>query len=204
MKLIIISRSKSFVDKAKRTFTDADCIYGDVETIPRENTVFMSPANSLGFMDGGIDYVYSRKMFPSIEKSVRSKIKELGHLTNLGRPYLRVGSAILVPYETSALICAPTMFLPHDVRSTRNAYHSFLATLILFHRFQYETLVVTSVCCGCGNMNEDTALQQMYEAYTDFKQNRYEVLGHPDPHVLLRPSIDHEQPRNFDNREIQE
>lgn len=203
MKLIIISTNEKFIVEARKKFKDVPCILGDVQTVPKEDTVFMSPANSLGFMDGGIDYVYSRNMFPNIEKKVKEEIKGLGLVTNLGRPYLRIGSAILVPYESSALICAPTMFLPHNVSNTRNAYHSFLATLILFSRFNYKKLVVTSLCCGYGKMNEQVSVEQMYEAYNDFLKNKYETIDHPDKHVLLRKSVDHEQPRIFDNREIQ-
>ena len=55
MKLIIISKNELFITLAKEKFIDADCIYGDVKDIPLENTIFMSPANCLGFMDGGID-----------------------------------------------------------------------------------------------------------------------------------------------------
>ena len=203
MKLVIISKNEKFIEEAKKIFININCICGDVQELSKENSVFMSPANSLGFMDGGIDYIYSRIMFPNIEKEVKQKIKDLGFLTNLGRPYLRVGSALLVPYETSALISAPTMFLPHDVSKTRNAYHSFLATLILFSRFNYETLVVTSLCCGYGKMNETVSVEQMYEAYNDFLNKKYEIIEYPDKYILLRKSVDHEQPHIFDNREIQ-
>lgn len=203
MKLIIISKNEKFIEKAKIVFKEAICICGDVENIPRENTVFMSPANSIGFMDGGIDYVYSRNMFPNIENAVKQKIKDIGMVTNLGRPYLRVGSALLIPYEKSALICAPTMFLPHDVSTTRNAYHSFLVTLILFHKHKYETLVVTSLCCGYGKMDEEESVHQMFQAYNDFLNNKYTTIYHKDENIVLRDSIDDIQPRIFDNREIQ-
>jgi O-acetyl-ADP-ribose deacetylase (regulator of RNase III) len=203
MKLTIVSKNLHFIEIARIVFKEATCICGDVENIPRENTVFMSPANSIGFMDGGIDYVYSRNMFPNIEKEVKQKIKDLGFTTNLGRPYLRVGSALLIPYEKSALICAPTMFLPHNVSTTRNAYHSFLATLILFHKHKYETLVVTSLCCGYGKMDEEESVHQMFQAYNDFLNNKYTTIYHKDNNVVLRESIDDTQPRIFDNREIQ-
>ena len=203
MKLIIISKNEKFIEDAKILFKEAICICGDVQNIPRENTVFMSPANSLGFMDGGIDYVYSRIMFPNIEHTVKQKIKDIGMVTNLGRPYLRIGSALLIPYEKSALICAPTMFLPHDVSTTRNAYHSFLATLILFHKHNYGTLVVTSLCCGYGKMKEEDSVNQMYEAYNDFFNGNYNSIDYKDKNVVLRNSVDNTQPRIFDNREIQ-
>src|SRR5689334_15250017 len=67
---------------------------------------FVSPANSLGFMDGGIDLAYSRIMFPGIELKVKNRINELGKVNLLGRKYLPIGSAIIIntQYKNTFLI----------------------------------------------------------------------------------------------------
>ena len=63
---------------------------GDVRDVADpDDTAYISPGNSLGFMDGGIDYVYSRVMFPGIEQELRASIVAMGRKTLLGRPYLR-------------------------------------------------------------------------------------------------------------------
>ncbi len=41
--------------------------------------VIISPANSFGFMDGGIDKVYM-KMFDGIQSTVQNKIEKIGYL----------------------------------------------------------------------------------------------------------------------------
>jgi O-acetyl-ADP-ribose deacetylase (regulator of RNase III) len=51
---------------------------GNVGDLTIYNSAFVSPANSIGFMDGGIDYVYSRDMFVGVEKAVKGKIREIG------------------------------------------------------------------------------------------------------------------------------
>jgi len=43
--------------------------------IPTKKTYYVSPANSLCFMDGGIDYALSRIIFPNIEMEVKKYCK---------------------------------------------------------------------------------------------------------------------------------
>lgn len=211
MKVHFVSLNNEWLSEVKHLFGNNperfEYTQGDIQTIWRDRAIFVSPANSLGFMDGGIDDVL-RKMFPGIEARVKAKIAEIGLKTNLGRPYLPVGSAILFSVNAeinTAMITAPTMFLPHDVSQTRNAYYSFLAALILFKRYEaeYDTLVVTSHCCGYGKMNPKESAMQFRQAYYDFYYQNY-IKPIPDgrDNVLLMPSVDHEQPSNYDNREI--
>lgn len=206
MQLHFVSLNEAWIHEIQTLFPEAKTTCGDVQTIPTDKTAFVSPANCLGFMDGGIDYVYSRKMFPGCEQQVKQKIRELGFQTLLGRPYLPIRSAFLVPVgETTGLICAPTMFLPHDVSNTRNAYLSCLAALMVFQKVGlYETLVLTSHCCGYGKMSEVESAKQMRQAYDEFVRGGYPVDSCPGPSVVLLPLCNEEQPDNFDNREIKD
>jgi len=43
-----------------------------------KRTYYVSPANSLCFMDGGIDYALSRIMFPEIEPYIKNVVKGIG------------------------------------------------------------------------------------------------------------------------------
>ncbi len=187
---------------------DATILCGKVEDLPRTNTTFVSPANSLGFMDGGIDYAYSRVMFPGVEKAVRQRIAAHGKKTALGRSYLPIGQAIAVPtcLPGTHLIAAPTMFLPHDVSQTQNAYASTLAAFALHAKYAPETtLVFTSHCCGYGKMTEAESAKQMVAALRDFCASKTpldELLEVPD--CVAYPSRDDEQPNCYDNREIKE
>ena len=171
-----ISFDKLWVDAMTALF--AECVnvavtHGNIKSLPVENTVFVSPANSLGYMDGGIDWALSREMFPGLQTKVQYYIRKYGQVNPFGRRYLPVGTAICFPIrETTAtsLIVAPTMFQPRDVSGTRNAYWSFLAALTLFRKNGYasETLVTTGHCCGYGYMNPVESASQMYAAYVDF------------------------------------
>ena len=174
-----ISFDKIWVDAMTILFSGCPNVAvtnGSIKSIPVENTVFVSPANSLGYMDGGIDWVLSREMFPGLQTQVQQLIRSNGLINAFGRWYLPVGSAICfrigndTATNSSSLIVAPTMFQPRDVSHTRNAYWSFLAALTAFHKngFTSETLVATSHCCGYGCMDTMESANQMYAAYMDF------------------------------------
>ena len=208
MKIHFISLQQEWIDEIKGLFSDVNCDFtcGSVETVPQDGCAFVSPANCLGFMDGGIDYVYSRILFPGCERLVKTKIQKLGFKTLLGRPYLPIGSAFCVQVDLhTGLICAPTMFLPHDVSATRNAYLSFLAVLLVFQKVgTYHTLVVTSHCCGYGKMSAKESAKQMRMAYDDFCRKAYPGDTSDCVDTVLMPNYDMEQPNNYDNREIKD
>jgi O-acetyl-ADP-ribose deacetylase (regulator of RNase III) len=70
-----------------------------------EADAMLSPANSFGIMDGGLDKAIRDVLGPSIEDKVRARIVERHH-------ELPVGLAEVVPTGDSRwplLVCAPTM-----------------------------------------------------------------------------------------------
>lgn len=160
--------------------------HGNLQDIPlTKHHTLVSPCNSLGQMTGGIDYVLSRILLPGCEAYVRNRIRLCPTTTILGRHYLDIGSALYIPLSTyqSSLLVAPTMFTPEDVRTTQNAYLSFLAALHMMKKWHSDQdsdkiLVVTSHCCGFGCMDPVVSAQQMVKAYEDFVQNR--VHEHTD------------------------
>lgn len=163
---------------------------------------FVSPANSLGFMDGGIDYVLSREMFHGIEARVKEAYKESGHLTLLGRPHLPIGKAVVVPldrddYDGACIISAPTMWLPQDVRGTHNAYHAMHAILQAAHKHDnlIDHIVLCGLCTGCGMMDADTAISQMKAAHHDYIARPYGPFRY-----TLKQIVD-EQPNYYENTE---
>jgi O-acetyl-ADP-ribose deacetylase (regulator of RNase III) len=182
-------------------------VEGDVRSIPQHNTVFVSPANSLGFMDGGIDLALSRDIFPRIQRRVQERIRRIGLQTALGRYYLPVGSAIYIPVPDtySGLVVAPTMFLPHTVSHTQNAYWSAVAAFMMHKKcFPVADLVLTSHCCGWGGMSAADSVEQMKRAYEDVLAGNTPPVLKEEDDMLLLPNRDDEQPDNYDNREIKE
>jgi O-acetyl-ADP-ribose deacetylase (regulator of RNase III) len=88
----------------------------------------VSPANSFGFMDGGIDLLYSRFFGWEIETRVQDAIKARHH------GELLVGAAEIVETAHEAipfLIAAPTMRVPMILRDTVNPFLAARAVLLL-------------------------------------------------------------------------
>jgi O-acetyl-ADP-ribose deacetylase (regulator of RNase III) len=184
-----ISLNNAWIQEIQTLFANIQNIqitHGNIEKYREKDTdVFVSPCNSLGQMSGGIDYSLSRKMFPTCETIVRNRIKKLSTKTILGRSYLDIGSALFIQlkYYDVGLIIAPTMFTPEDVSTTKNAYISFLAALMMMNKYTQTdsnkyTLIATSHCCGFGCMDPIVSAQQMYDAYMDFSNGV--VHEHPD------------------------
>ncbi len=88
----------------------------------------VSPANSFGFMDGGIDAVYMDYFGPEIQMHVRWAILDRhdGELI-VGAADIVATDDARIPY----LIVAPTMRVPMVLRESVNAYLAARAALLL-------------------------------------------------------------------------
>ncbi|MEL6443900.1 MAG: macro domain-containing protein [Bacteroidota bacterium] len=88
----------------------------------------VSPANSFGFMDGGIDAVYLDHFGRQLQDRLREVIVE----QHAGE--LLVGTAAILPTGASTirhLIAAPTMRVPMILRDSVNPYLAARAVLLL-------------------------------------------------------------------------
>jgi O-acetyl-ADP-ribose deacetylase (regulator of RNase III) len=143
----------------------------------------VSPANSFGYMDGGIDLVYSQLFGYQLESRLQALILE----KHFGE--LPVGQALVLPTEHEAiplLVSAPTMRVPSSIARSMNVYLAFRAALIavLEHNTRSApsifTLLVPGLGTGCGEMPPDRAARQMkaaYDAVIKGKGNRPRNLG---------------------------
>jgi O-acetyl-ADP-ribose deacetylase (regulator of RNase III) len=208
MNIHFVSLDEEFIEHVKDLFGDkATYTLGDIRSTPQRGRAFVSPANSFGVMDGGIDLVLS-KMFPGCEPKVKEMIKDLSHKSQLGRSYLRVGSALWFHVgPQTVLISAPTMFLPHDVSDTQNARWAMEAILVAGKKIHeatngiIHTLVITSLCCGVGRMDPEQSAIQIRAAVRNFENVELEVEDIGAQYVMM-PSRDTLQPPNIDNCEI--
>jgi O-acetyl-ADP-ribose deacetylase (regulator of RNase III) len=206
MPIIFITLSETYADKIRQHGFDAR-VMKIQDYQPRSTariTYYVSPANSLCFMDGGIDYALSRQVFPGIEQEVKSRVRELGRETQLGRHYLPIGSSLILDRpDNKSLVVAPTMLLPQAVPDTRNAYYATMAVLynILVNRGENLAdvdILMTSFCCGYGKMSEANSIQQIIDGIRDYKN--YKPTRISDTVVLSEPNLD-EQPKYYQNTE---
>ncbi len=129
----------------------------------------VSPANSFGFMDGGLDLLLSEHFGWDLEARVRQRLLD----DHDGE--LPVGQAVIVPTEHEHvpwLVSAPTMRVPMDVSSTAHAHLAFRAILraVRAHNAAGPQEAITSVACpglgtGEGKMPPERCARQMRRAY---------------------------------------
>lgn len=171
---------------------------------PNNKTYYVSPANSLCFMDGGIDYALSRIIFPNVEIEVKNIVKQLGITNTIGRHYLPIGSSIVVNKGNKSLIVSPTMLLPQNVSNTKNAYYATMAVLynIIINKkenIEKIDIIFTSFCCGYGKMEEEVSIQQIIEGIKDYIYYKPKLI-YKDI-IINEPNL-YKQPKYYQNTEF--
>jgi O-acetyl-ADP-ribose deacetylase (regulator of RNase III) len=176
MKVVLAAVEPDLTDAWERHCGDLDCVTihrGSILDVACEAVV--SPANSFGFMDGGIDRFYSHHF----GREVQDRLQELIRSRHHGE--LLVGSAEIV--ETGHpripfLIAAPTMRVPMILRDTVNPYLAARAALLLIRRGavpagafadQPVASIVSTVAfpglgTGVGRVEPNTCARQMRTA----------------------------------------
>lgn len=202
MPVIFYSRDKKFIEMMKNAGFKAH--KKDIRKhVVNKKTFYVSPANSQGYMGGGLDYVLTTIM-PNIDIKLRKKINKLPHKTNLNKHYLPIGSSLIVKHDDDRyLVCAPTMLIPQDVSNTKNAFYATIATLynlLINNKYNINEIdiIFTSMCCGYGNMDVEISAEQMIRAIESFDQ--YNCINYDRDTILNEPNLS-EQPRIFDNDE---
>ncbi len=134
----------------------------------RDADAMVSPANSFGVMDGGLDAAIADAIGGDIQARVREAIITRHH------GELPVGCADIVPTANARwpnLILAPTMRVPSQIGDTVNAYLAFRALLLAVVRFNsatvtpIRTLVVPGLGTGIGCMPPTRCAHQMRIAF---------------------------------------
>lgn len=134
----------------------------------RPADAMVSPANSFGIMDGGLDLAIRDALGFEVQQRVQSVIVERHH------GELPVGSAEIVPTghaDWPHLVVAPTMRIPESVSQTLNAYAAFRAVLLAIKRWNEagNARIRSVVCCGLGtgigHLDERRCAAQMRMAW---------------------------------------
>lgn len=152
--------------EAFRDVTEVEVVRGDYFSTPAEAMV--SPANSFGVMDGGLDLAIRDGLGLHVEQRVRERIASAHH------GELPVGVAEIVETNDARwplLVCAPTMRVPEDASRTLNAYLAFRAILLALARYGRErgapvrSVVCPGLCTGVGATAPRRCAAQMRVAW---------------------------------------
>jgi len=170
-----VSLSKNLPIICQKIFTNFPNFSYEVANITKckPHNCIVSPANSFGQMDGGIDAVLSYMLQKDYDSDyIGRKVRKVIADEYYGEQ--PIGTCILIPTENEKfpfLAHAPTMTTPENVVGTLNAYYAFKAVLtsVANHnkksKHKITSILTTTFCTGCGEMDLETSLKQMLYAY---------------------------------------
>jgi O-acetyl-ADP-ribose deacetylase (regulator of RNase III) len=169
-KVYLIDRLQPLLARWKEHFSDrpeVEVLPGDYFQQPADAMV--SPANSFGIMDGGLDLAIRDQLGYSAQDRVKAAIVEHYH------GELPVGSAVVVRTDDLRwryLVAAPTMRIPEPIPYTLNPYLAFRAALVAVENFnkaagrrEIDSLVCCGLGTGIGKVQPNTCAMQMRAAY---------------------------------------
>ena len=169
-KIYLIDQSALLVEAWRAAFA----VFPEVEVragdyFPQRADAIVSPANSFGIMDGGLD----RAIWDQLGHVVQLRIQRV--ILDKYHGEMPVGAAEIIETNDARwkyMAAAPTMRVPESVTSTLHAYLAFRAILVAienFNRAAGEKAIDSLVCCGLGtgvgDMSPARCAGQMRLAY---------------------------------------
>jgi O-acetyl-ADP-ribose deacetylase (regulator of RNase III) len=187
MKLILTALEKPLADAWQKFCGELDFVtthHGSILEVDCDAVV--SPANSYGFMDGGIDAVFMSHFGSDIQMSVRRQIYDYHH------GELIVGHADVVETGNEKipfLIAAPTMRVPMVLQDTVNPYLAARAVFILVTRGTFlsgkhagqpisdhiKTVAMPGLGTGVGKVDFKVCALQVRAAINDILLKEYRM-----------------------------
>lgn len=142
-------------------------VNGDITRITCDAIV--SPANSFGFMNGGLDYAISERLGWDLEIELQRRIKALPE------GELLIGTALVIETGDNTipfLISAPTMRVPtnFNIETSVNAYLAMKAVLIQARQHaDIHSIAISGLCTGVGRMKPIISARQMWYAFQEIE-----------------------------------
>ena len=174
-KLYLIDSKPELCEKWRQVFSS----YPEVEVLSgdyfqQSADAIVSPANSFGIMDGGLDLAIRNELGFQVESDIQEVILNKYH------GEMPIGSAEIINTNHdrwSYMISAPTMRIPENINYTLNTYIAFRAILIAINNFNelvpkkpIKSLVCSGLGTEIGSMEPIKCAAQMRAAYKLIKE----------------------------------
>ena len=174
-KLYLIDSKPELCEKWRQVFSS----YPEVEVLSgdyfqQSADAIVSPANSFGIMDGGLDLAIRNELGFQIESDIQEVILNKYH------GEMPIGNAEIINTNHdrwSYMISAPTMRIPENINYTLNTYIAFRAILIAINNFNelvpkkpIKSLVCSGLGTEIGSMEPIKCAAQMRAAYKLIKE----------------------------------
>ncbi|MBC6697837.1 macro domain-containing protein [Hymenobacter puniceus] len=177
--------NSEITDAWQHVFADVPQVsirHGSIFDVPADALV--SPANSFGYMNGGIDFAISKTLGWHLEKDLQHVIREKYY------GELLVGQAEILPTghaQFPYLIAAPTMRTPMTITRGPNVYHCMRALLLLLAHGRLpdgrpvkdviRTVAVPGLGTGVGQVRPLVCARQMRIAWEDVLHQKHATVA---------------------------
>ena len=179
MHIILTATDGPLADAWKRFCGDLPNVqiaFGSILDVPCDAVV--SPANSFGFMDGGIDLIYSQFFGWHVQERLQQRIID----QHAGELLVGTAEIVATDYERIPyLIAAPTMRVPMVLRDSVNPYLAARAVCLLVSRGLFwsgphagepiadhvQTVAFPGLGTGVGQIGPNTCAHQVRRAIED-------------------------------------
>jgi O-acetyl-ADP-ribose deacetylase (regulator of RNase III) len=181
MHLNLVDTNPEVTDAWEKVFADVPQVtvqLGSIFDYPAD--ALISPANSFGYMNGGLDFAISKNLGWHLEKDLQRVIREKYY------GELLVGQAEIIPTGHTGfpyLIAAPTMRTPMTITRGPNVYQAMKALLVLVRygrlltgepvREAVKTLAVPGLGTGVGQVRPLVCARQMRLAWEDVMREKF-------------------------------
>ncbi len=178
MKIQLVDRNKKLCEVWKSYFADCEDVsihHADYLDIPA--THYVSPANSFGFMDGGIDILLVR-FYEEHDVDIQNEVRKM--IIGRFNGEVLVGQAFCYWTSPVNLIVAPTMRVPMIISETVNVYLAAKAIFremreLSYGRKEEFTVSIPGLGTGVGRMSYDSCAKQMRQAYNEVMMGTFEM-----------------------------
>jgi len=166
MILNLVDLNEHIVEAWKKWFVDVPDVNIECNSIFSVTTdAIVSPGNSFGFMDGGLDLLISNHFGWHIQERLQKIIK-----TEYNGELL-VGQAVTIDTEDWLIphvICAPTMRVPMQLKETINPYLAAKAIFVeALRNPNINSVSISGLCTLTGAVSPNICAKQMKKAYDD-------------------------------------
>ena len=186
MKIILSAVESELADAWQRFCGDFDFVEVQPGSILQLSCdAVVSPANSFGFMDGGVDMLYSRHFGWKVQERLQKIIANKHH------GELLVGAAEIVETDNPQipyLIAAPTMRVPMILRNSVNPYLAARGALLLIKQGRFaggsldgepvadfvDSVAFPGLGTGVGRVGPNTCARQVRAAIEEVILEKYE------------------------------
>jgi O-acetyl-ADP-ribose deacetylase (regulator of RNase III) len=181
MHLQLVDTNQEITAAWQKVFADVPQVsihHGSIFDYPADALV--SPANSFGYMNGGIDFAISKNLGWHLEKDLQRIIREkyYGELL-VGQAEILATGHEQFPY----LIVAPTMRTPMTITRGPNVYQSMKAVLLLLRHGRLPTgelvsdkvqrVAIPGLGTGIGQVRPLVCARQMRLAWEDVLHEKF-------------------------------